>query len=182
MLCRLTNSVLFIDLLFLAGRRTFWVINVKFSSLHFLKNGLQFKVKSGVVRHSGNEIFTITFKGGTMNGDTEKLSSEKIEEALQLLSEAAQEKKNELRTLLSDRYADLKTAFTDKRATISEALSETSQRAAHRMRNAKEAGQEKIVDFAEEMDIRVHEKPWTYVGGVALAGLILGYLFGRRQS
>lgn len=117
-----------------------------------------------------------------MNGDTDRLSSEKIDEALQLLSEAAQEKKKEISTLLADKYANLKTAFFEGRASLSNAISDTSQRAAARMRMAKDVGQERIVDMAEELDIRVHEKPWNYVGGVAIAALILGYIFGRRQS
>jgi ElaB/YqjD/DUF883 family membrane-anchored ribosome-binding protein len=117
-----------------------------------------------------------------MNGDTDRLSSEKIDEALQLLAEAAQEKKNEVKTLLADKYADLKNAFFEGRASLSNAISDTSQRAAARMRMAKEAGQERIVDMAEELDVRVHEKPWNYVGGAAIAALIIGYLLGRRQS
>jgi ElaB/YqjD/DUF883 family membrane-anchored ribosome-binding protein len=117
-----------------------------------------------------------------MNSDTDRLSSEKIDEALQLLSEAAQEKKGELKTLLADKYANLKMAFFEGRASLSNAISDTSHRAAERMRTAKDVGQEKIVDMAEELDLRVREKPWNYVGGVAIAALIIGYLFGRRQS
>ncbi|MFA5866085.1 MAG: DUF883 C-terminal domain-containing protein [Phycisphaerae bacterium] len=46
-----------------------------------------------------------------MDGTQRNLSDEKIEEALNLLQEAARDQKNELKNLLQDKYSELKDVF-----------------------------------------------------------------------
>jgi ElaB/YqjD/DUF883 family membrane-anchored ribosome-binding protein len=116
-----------------------------------------------------------------MDGKQQNLSVEKIEEALELLQEAARDKKNELKNLILDKYSDLKDTFFDGGNGFAQDISETTRRAAESIQHAKQVGQEKIREAASRVDQEVHTNPWSYIGGIAVGALILGYLFGRRE-
>lgn len=117
-----------------------------------------------------------------MNGTEQKLSNEKIEEALNLLAEAAREKKQELLTLVGGKYTDLKDAFSDGRSRMSGALADTAHRAADSVRQCSQRGQEQVRDAASRVEKNVQASPWSYIGGAALGALILGYVLGRRSD
>lgn len=117
-----------------------------------------------------------------MNGTEQKLSNEKIEEALNLLAEAARDKKQDLLNLVGDKYSDLKDAFFDGRSRIGGAFSETAHRAADSARQYGQMGQERVRDMASRVDENVHASPWSYIGGIALGALILGYMLGRKSD
>jgi ElaB/YqjD/DUF883 family membrane-anchored ribosome-binding protein len=104
-------------------------------------------------------------------------SSEKIHEALDLLRQAAKDKKDELRKTVSDQYSDLK----DVLGSLSANLKDKASTAIDGVRRASEVGQERAIDAAKAVDESVHEKPWHYIGGVALGALLLGYVLGRRD-
>jgi ElaB/YqjD/DUF883 family membrane-anchored ribosome-binding protein len=44
-----------------------------------------------------------------------------------------------------------------------------------------ETGKQKIVDIAGDLDQRVHRNPWAYIGGAAVAALLLGLLLSRSR-
>jgi ElaB/YqjD/DUF883 family membrane-anchored ribosome-binding protein len=98
-------------------------------------------------------------------------STEKLDEALAHLNEAAKERREELDKLLTEKYTDLKAAFGG---------------AAHASADwVKEQGKE-VGDTAKlaasAVDRSAHIHPWYYVGGAALGGLLIGLLIsGRRQ-
>jgi len=55
--------------------------------------------------------------------------------------------------------------------------------------NAQRAAQEAIIEGREAVkktaatvDKNVRENPWPYIGGAAVAALILGYLMGSRRK
>jgi ElaB/YqjD/DUF883 family membrane-anchored ribosome-binding protein len=108
-------------------------------------------------------------------------SNEKLSEALKLLEEAAKEKKDEIRNLLSDKYTHLKSAITDTEHSAIETLSAAQKRAVDALIHAKEVSEEKIKNAASAVDNHVHENPWPYVGGTAVVALLLGYILGRRK-
>jgi ElaB/YqjD/DUF883 family membrane-anchored ribosome-binding protein len=110
---------------------------------------------------------------------TETLSNEKIDEALQLLSEAAKEKRQDIRNMISDRYAGLKGVLGGATSSMSDAWSSARQRASERARQAKDVSMEKMQDYYQTVDQKVHTNPWPFIGGVALGTLLLGYLMGR---
>ncbi len=78
----------------------------------------------------------------------------KIQEALDMLKQAAKDKKVELVEMLQDIYADVKKA---------------EEKAVNRAKKA-----------AHDVDESIHSNPWPYIGGAALAGLILGFWMRRK--
>jgi len=99
-----------------------------------------------------------------------KSSNVKITEALELLNEAAREKKDELKGLLNDRYSHIK-----------QAMSMGTEQIIEKAKQFTEESKEKLVDVASEADKRVRQNPWPYIAGAAAASLIVGYLMGKRK-
>ncbi|MFA5866083.1 MAG: hypothetical protein WC975_15530 [Phycisphaerae bacterium] len=117
-----------------------------------------------------------------MNETKQTLSNEKIEEALNLLTDAAKEKKQELLNLVGEKYSHLRDAFFDGQSHMRETFSDTAHHVADSARQYSEMGQEQVRDAASRVDKNVHASPWSYLGGVALGALILGYLLGRKSD
>ena len=107
-------------------------------------------------------------------------SSDKISEALKLLEEAARDKKDELRDLMSNKYSHLKDVVADTEHDIRESLLIAKKRAADALAKATDIGGKKAKEIAGEVDESVHENPWPYIGGVALASLLIGYILGKK--
>ena len=94
-------------------------------------------------------------------------SNAKISEALELLNEAAKEKKDELKGLMVNKYAHIREAMAAGVGQAQEAI-------VH--------GREKVIEIAGDVDKRVHKDPWVYIAGAAAASLILGYLMGSKRK
>ena len=107
-----------------------------------------------------------------------KTSSGKITEALELLNEAAKEKKDELKGLLTDRYAHIKQAMTAG----TERGKEVLDQAKHLAQDAIGEGEKKIKEAVSEADQRVRKDPWPYIAGTAVVSLLLGYLMGSKHK
>ena len=97
----------------------------------------------------------------------ENTSNVKIAQALELLNEAAREKKDEVKSLLTDKYAHLKEAIAGGTEQGRQVI-------------------EKAQQFAKETTIaadkHVRENPWAYIGGAAAVSVVLGYLMGSRRK
>jgi ElaB/YqjD/DUF883 family membrane-anchored ribosome-binding protein len=96
-----------------------------------------------------------------------KTSSAKISEALELLNEAAKEKKEELGGLMANKYSHIRQAMTSTVEHAQEAILQ---------------GKEKVIEIAGDVDKRVHKDPWVYIAGAAAASLLLGYLMGSKRK
>ena len=96
-----------------------------------------------------------------------RTSNAKISEALELLNEAAKEKKDELKGLISNRYTHIREAMTSTAEHAQEVINQ---------------GKEKVQEIAGDVDKRVHKDPWVYIGGAAVASLLLGYLMGSKRK
>ena len=96
-----------------------------------------------------------------------RTSNEKISDALELLNEAAKEKKNELKSLMSNKYSHIREA-------MAVGLEHTQEAIVH--------GKEKVIEIAGDVDKRVHKDPWVYIAGTAAASLLLGYLMGSKRK
>jgi ElaB/YqjD/DUF883 family membrane-anchored ribosome-binding protein len=105
-------------------------------------------------------------------------SNRKISEALELLNEAAKDKKEELRELLEGRYEHVKEAFQE----ATEAGKDNFDRARRFTAEAWEGGEEKVREFASHVDKDVHKNPWAYIGGAAVVTLLLGFILGSSNK
>jgi ElaB/YqjD/DUF883 family membrane-anchored ribosome-binding protein len=98
-------------------------------------------------------------------------NTEKLNEALAHLNEAAKESREELQTLVADKYTELKAALGDAAHTSADWVKE----------KGKEAGDTAKL-AASTVDDSVRKHPWYYIGGAAAGGLLIGLLInGRRR-
>ena len=100
----------------------------------------------------------------------DRFEDKRINEALELLNAAARDQQAGLLAALENKYTDLSSvmrAFTN--------------RMKHQATEKFEAGKQKVVDVATDINKSVHNNPWTYIGGVAAAGLVFGFLLGRSR-
>lgn len=100
----------------------------------------------------------------------DRFEDKRINEALELLNAAARDQKTELRAAMESKYTDL--------ASLLGALGhEVRSRAAEKY----EAGRQRVVDTAGDINNSVHRNPWAYIGGTTVAALLLGFLLGRSR-
>lgn len=114
-----------------------------------------------------------------MNAETQlKTSNAKIGEALELLNEAAKEKRDELKDLMANKYSHIR-----------EAMAAGAEHGKEAFKHAKDFAQEKfteggakVKEIAGDVDKRVHKDPWVYIVGAAAASLLVGYLLGSKRK
>lgn len=99
-----------------------------------------------------------------------QFEDKRINEALELLNAVARDNAAELQAAMKNKYADLSSVvstFTDQ----------MKSRAAEKF----EAGKQKVVDVATDIDKSVHKNPWAYIGGAAAAAMVFGFLLGKSR-
>lgn len=109
-------------------------------------------------------------------------SNEKISEALQLLSEAASEKKDQIRSMISEKYCNLKDIVGGAGSSLGESWNQTKTMVLEKAVEAKNVSAEKIQTVAKTLDENVHRSPWPYMGGIAAGALVMGWLMGRSKN
>ncbi|MCB9771902.1 MAG: DUF883 domain-containing protein [Candidatus Omnitrophica bacterium] len=107
-----------------------------------------------------------------------RTSNTKISEALELLNEAAIEKKDELKGLMTNKYAHIREAMVSGLERSKDFIKSNQELA----QEALAKGQEKAKEIASDVDKRVHKDPWVYIAGAAVASLVLGYLMGSSRK
>jgi ElaB/YqjD/DUF883 family membrane-anchored ribosome-binding protein len=112
----------------------------------------------------------------------EHTSSEKMADALKLLEEAALQKKDELKSLMSDKYTHLKHVIVESETRLVKSFSDVRKHAAEAAAHARDVSVEKARELANDVDKHVHRNPWPYIGGMAVGGLLLGYILGRNRK
>jgi len=112
----------------------------------------------------------------------ERRSSENIAAALKLLEEAAKQKKDELRTLMSDKYRNLRSLILEDESSLMESLTAAKDHAFEAATDVKEASVEKAREIARDVDKGVHQNPWPYIAGSAVVSVLLGYILGQSRK
>jgi ElaB/YqjD/DUF883 family membrane-anchored ribosome-binding protein len=112
----------------------------------------------------------------------ENTSSESFAAALKLLEEAAKQKKDELRTVLSDKYTNLRSLIMESESSLMKSLTSAKDQAFDTAIHAKEVGVEKAREIAHDVDKNVHQNPWPYIAGSAVAGVLLGFILGQNRK
>ena len=108
--------------------------------------------------------------------------SENIADALKLLEEAAEQKKDELKNLMSDKYTHLRDAVMEAEGGLARSLADARKHAAETALHVKDVGVEKAKEIAGDVDKNVHSNPWAFIGGTAVVSLLLGYILGRNPK
>jgi ElaB/YqjD/DUF883 family membrane-anchored ribosome-binding protein len=109
-------------------------------------------------------------------------SSENIAEALKLLEEAAEQKKDELKSVMSDKYTHLRSMIMETEKGVGKTLADAKKQAAEALLRAKELATEKSLEVARKVDQSVHSNPWPYIGSTAVIGLLLGFVLARSRK
>lgn len=104
-----------------------------------------------------------------------KRSNRKISEALELLEEAALDKKHELQDMVQERYTALRDALVGAGGTARHRIGDVAQ-------DARDAVRRQSQETVERLEDNVRDRPWTWLGSVAAGALFLGFLFGRRSA
>ncbi len=121
----------------------------------------------------------LIIKGGTMlTTENQKTGSCKITDALEILNEAAQEKKEELKGLLTDKYSHLKQSMTAGAEQGKQVIDQAKDLA----QGAIVQGEEKLKEVVTDADKRVHKDPWPFIAGAAAFSLLLGYVLGSKNK
>ena len=107
-----------------------------------------------------------------------KTRNVKITEALELLNEAAKEKRDELKGVFTDKYSHIIQAMVAG----TKHGKQSFDNAKHWTQDAIVEGEEKIKKVVSEADKLVHKDPWPYITGAAAFSLILGYLMGSKRK
>lgn len=105
-------------------------------------------------------------------------SSENLAEALKLLEEAAKQKKDELKSVMTDKYTHLRSVIMETESGIVNSVSEAKKHASEIAAHAKDLGVEKV----REVDRSIHSNPWPFIGGTAVISLLFGYILGRSPK
>jgi ElaB/YqjD/DUF883 family membrane-anchored ribosome-binding protein len=105
------------------------------------------------------------------------LDTRKFEDALNVLNEAARERKDELRGLLNDKYTEIRTLM-DETLARQRGNYEQARRVAE---DWIEDGGERVREAVADIDDKVHENPWPYIGGVAVGAVLLGFILGSSS-
>jgi ElaB/YqjD/DUF883 family membrane-anchored ribosome-binding protein len=65
---------------------------------------------------------------------------------------------------------------------LMKSLTTAKEHALEAAAQVKEASVEKAREIACNVDKSVHENPWPYIAGSAVAGVLLGYILGRNRK
>jgi len=106
-----------------------------------------------------------------------KQETQKINEALELLNEAARDKKDDLTKTVSDKYGDLKNALLEMESDIAG----TAHQGARRLEELKEAAAQRARETARQVDQKAHEDPWKALGWSVAGAFVVGFLLGRKD-
>ncbi len=106
-----------------------------------------------------------------------QIRKDKIQDALELLNEAAQGKKEEVFELLEDKYEHLKEIFESAASNGSAIVGDAKKQ----IFNSLHDEEKKLKEVATKWDKKVHKEPWMFLGGVALGSLVLGMILGHKK-
>ncbi len=112
----------------------------------------------------------------------ENTSNENIAAALKLLEAAALQKKDELKTAMSDKFTNLKSLIVEGESTLRQSLATAKGQVLETATVVKDASVEKAREIASDVDKSVHQNPWPYIAGTAVAGVLLGYILGGGRK
>lgn len=106
-----------------------------------------------------------------------KQDTKKINDALELLNQAALAKKEDFSKLVTDKFGDLKEAFHNLESDVGDEASEGLDK----LKSLRDSAVEHTRDTASSVDRKVHESPWISLGLTLAGALVIGIFLGRRD-
>ncbi|MBI4397601.1 MAG: hypothetical protein HY586_00570 [Candidatus Omnitrophica bacterium] len=107
-----------------------------------------------------------------------QIKSDKLQQALDLLNEAAVEKRDALRGLFNHKYTNARHLFFH---TVRQGQKAVRKNRIRFIRTVK-LGARDVAGKAKEWDQKVHEHPWIYMGVVAMSSMVLGAMMHHRTG
>lgn len=106
---------------------------------------------------------------------------EKVHQALELLGEAALDKRDEFYQALESQYDDLRKTVGNASTAILEKASELRERTGSAIQAKQRRIKASISQKAKQLDKKIHRNPWPFVGVIAAGTLIIGYRLTRKR-
>lgn len=101
---------------------------------------------------------------------------DRIQDALALLNAAAKDKQEELYEALDCKYQEIKDTISEFAVSGRQVIDQAKKKA----EEVVDSGQEMLKLKANQIDKKMHENPWVFLGGVALTSFLLGYQFHKK--
>lgn len=101
----------------------------------------------------------------------------RIDDALDILNQAAKEKREEFSKILTGKYSHLKGAVLGSVKSQTESFDELRENLEETF---KESG-EILRETTTTLDRQVRENPWPYLSAAAAAGALLGFILSRSK-
>ena len=101
----------------------------------------------------------------------------KIQDALDLLNDAAEEKKEEVYEMIGDKYDSLRGIF-ETAVHNGQGAAVYAQKQINKSLHEEE---KKIRQTAAQWGKKIRQEPWKYLGAAAAGSLIIGLLLGRKK-
>jgi ElaB/YqjD/DUF883 family membrane-anchored ribosome-binding protein len=110
-----------------------------------------------------------------------------IDEALQVLENAARERSQDLQDLIQSKYANIKDVLSIQPETKNR-IREFGERVQENVRHGRDSvnemmhtGSQRVTDTAGKVNKEVHTHPFQVISGVAVSALLLGFILGTRK-
>ena len=105
---------------------------------------------------------------------------DRLSEAMRTLDEMATHEREEIREMLSTQFGNLRKILVELEPEVRGTLRHSSERFSQFATNTTQAAKEKMKDIGQNVDNKVHDAPWTFMGISAIAGILAGYYFANR--
>ena len=109
----------------------------------------------------------------------------KINEALEILEEAAKDKKEELNKLVGSGYANVRELFAEglkKSSQAQEKLGDAVSDGEKIVEETIQKGSMYVHDATNQLEKEIRNKPMLYLTIVSAASLFIGYLLGSKKE
>lgn len=128
-------------------------------------------------QRSGAKVPDNPAEGIGTKGEKEQRSPEKITEVLDLLNEALEEKREEFNRLITEKYSHIK----DMMGGVVGG-NKVTEKIIHNVSDALTGGEEKLKGMTADIDKKVRENPWLYLGMAAAGFFLWGYMTRGSKS
>jgi len=107
---------------------------------------------------------------------------DRLSDAMKTLDELAGQEKNEIRELLTSQFGNLRKTLYEIEPEVRETFNKASQRFSQFATSSREEAQQRIKRMGHNIDTKVHETPWAFIGVSAVAAAIAGYALAYNMK